>query len=221
MIVSIQAHEYAAYPEVLSQMLRTRKAVFFDSLGWEVEVDGAFERDRYDDMQPVYLVWCDRDRKRHYGSMRLMPTTGPTLLYDVFRRTFPDAAELSAPGIWEGTRMCVDEEALAADYPQLAPRQAFCLLLVALCELALANGIHTMISNYEPHLARLYRRAGAVVHELGRADGFGRYPVCCGAFEISSHILTSMRRSLGLVEPLFDRTARPVRNILAEYNRAA
>ncbi|MCG8273888.1 N-acyl-L-homoserine lactone (AHL) synthase [Aquamicrobium sp. NLF2-7] len=221
MIVSIQAHEYAAYPEVLSQMFRTRKAVFFDALRWRVEADGDFERDQYDDMQPVYLVWCDSNRKRHYGSMRLMPTTGPTLLYDVFRRTFPDAAELSAPGIWEGTRMCIDETALAQDYPHISPRQAFCLLLIALCEFALANGIHTMISNYEPHVERLYRRAGATVHELGRADGFGRFPVCCGAFEISRQVLSSMRAALRLSEPLYDRTARPLRSILADYAKAA
>lgn len=221
MIVSIQAHEYAAYQDVLVQMFRTRKAVFFDHLHWQVDVDGDFERDRYDDMQPVYLVWCNSERKRHYGSMRLMPTTGPTLLYDVFRRTFPDAAELSAPGIWEGTRMCVDERALAQDYPHVSPHRAFCLLLVALCEFALATGIHTMVSNYEPRVERLYRRAGATVHELGRADGFGRFAVCCGAFEISSRVLSSMREALRLSGPLYDRSVLPRRTIVSPYGKVA
>lgn len=203
MIVGVQAHEYYKYRDVLSEMFRTRKKVFSDALHWNVSVEGDIERDQHDDMGPVYLVWCNEERTRHYGSMRLMPTTGPTLLYDVFRSTFPDAAELAAPGIWEGTRMCLDEIALATDFPDIPPGRAFSLLLVALCEFALDHGIHTMISNYEPYARRLYTRAGAQVHELGRADGFGRHPVCCGAFEISTEVLGTMRATVGLTAPLY------------------
>ncbi|MGO7675535.1 hypothetical protein ACC685_37370, partial [Rhizobium ruizarguesonis] len=61
--------------------------------------------------------------------------------------------------------------------------RAFSMMLLALCECALDHGIHTMISNYEPYLKRVYKRAGAEVEELGREDGYGKYPVCCGAFE--------------------------------------
>lgn len=220
MIVAIQAHNSQHYSAIMRQMFETRKKVFFDTLQWEVSVEGNEERDRYDDMDPVYLVWCDRERTRHYGSMRLMPTTGPTLLHDVFGTTFPDAAALSAPGIWEGTRMCMDEEMLAQDFPHIPARHAFCLLLVALCEFCLDHGIHTMISNYEPHLARLYRRAGARLHELGRADGFGRLPVCCGAFEVSQDVLQAMRAALGLTFPLYN-AERPLKLVLASNAKAA
>jgi len=112
MFVIIQAHEYQKYAFILDQMFRLRKKVFADTLGWNVPVIGPFERDSYDSLCPAYLVWCNETRTRLYGGMRLMPTTGPTLLYDVFRATFPQAANLIAPGIWEGTRMCIDEEAI-------------------------------------------------------------------------------------------------------------
>jgi acyl homoserine lactone synthase len=205
MITSIQTFEHELYRDVLSRMFRTRKRVFFDNLNWDVRIDGDREVDAYDALNPVYLVWCDPGRTRHYGSIRLMPTTGPTLLHDVFGRTFPDAAALMAPGIWEGTRMCVDEEALSEDHPDMPAGHAFSLLLVALCEFALSQGIHTLISNYEPPFKRIYTRAGARVHELGRAGGFGRYPVCCGAFEVSVEVLSSMRARVGLGEPLYGR----------------
>ena len=218
MIISIQTFERTHYRDVLTQMFQTRKRVFFDTLHWDVGVEGDREVDAYDDLNPVYLVWCDKARSRHYGSIRLMPTTGPTLLHDVFGRTFPDAAALTAPGIWEGTRMCLDERALRHDYPDMPTGRAFSVLLVALCEFALAHNIHTLISNYEPHFKRIYTRAGARVHELGRADGFGRYPVCCGAFEVSSEVLTGMRARLGLSEPVYgsdDNFAPPLRAIRA------
>lgn len=205
MIISIQTFEHRKYSDLMLKMFQTRKKVFFDRLHWEVSVQGECERDQYDEMDPVYLVWCDQELSRHYGSIRLMPTTGPTLLYDVFGCTFPDAAGLSAPGIWEGTRMCLDEETLAADYPQMAPGRAFSLLLLALGEFAFDHDIHTLVSNYEPHMKRLYDRAGARVQELGRAEGFGRSPVCCGAFEISLDVLRGMREKLGLAEPMYRR----------------
>ena len=216
MFVIIQAHEYQKYAFILDQMFRLRKKVFADILGWNVPVIGPFERDSYDSLCPAYLVWCDETRTRLYGGMRLMPTTGPTLLYDVFRATFPQAANLVAPGIWEGTRMCIDEEAISADFPDVDAGRAFSMLLLALCECALDHGIHTMISNYEPHLKRVYKRAGAEVEELGRADGYGKYPVCCGAFEVSEHVLTRMRASLGIDTPLYTRYV-PTRSVVTQF----
>lgn len=211
MYLLVQANEYHKYTELLDQSFRLRKRVFVDRLGWRVSVSGHLERDLYDDLHPAYLLWCDDEREQLYGSVRLMPTTGPTLLYDVFRETFPDACDLIAPGIWEGTRMCIDEDAIGGDFPVMRSDRAFCLLLLALCEAALANGISTMISNYEPHMRRVYRQAGAELDELGRSDGYGRFPVCCGAFEVSHRVLAAMRSKLQVDEPLYWRPVFPSR----------
>jgi acyl homoserine lactone synthase len=211
MYLLIQAHEYHKYVELLDQSFRLRKKIFADRLGWDVAVSDDRERDHYDELHPAYLLWCDEDLGQLYGCVRLMPTTGPTLLYDVFRKTFPDVSELIAPGIWEGTRMCIDEDAINRDFPDMRPDRAFCLLLLALCETALAHGIHTMISNYEPHMRRVYQKAGAELDELGRSDGYGRFPVCCGAFEVSHRVLAAMRSKLQVSEPLLLRPAFPSR----------
>lgn len=216
MYLLVQANEYQKYAELLDQSFRLRKRVFADRLGWNVSVSGPRERDRYDDLQPVYLLWCDQERSQLYGSVRLMPTTGPTLLYDVFRETFPDACDLMAPGIWEGTRMCIDEDTIARDFLSMRLDRAFCLLLLALCETALAHGIHTMISNYEPHMRRVYQKAGAELDELGRSDGYGRFPVCCGAFEVSQRVLNAMRIKLQVDAPLYRRPAFPHRTATSQ-----
>ncbi len=77
-------------------MYRLRKQVFVDDLGWSVEVRNGQEKDHYDDFGPAYLVWMNPTTRALYGSMRLMPTTGPTLLYDVFKDTFPAAASFGS-----------------------------------------------------------------------------------------------------------------------------
>jgi acyl homoserine lactone synthase len=205
MFITIQAHEYSKYNVIMQKMFELRKKVFSDQLGWNVPVIGDIERDYYDELKPVYLFWCSEDAKTLYGMMRLMPTTGPTLLYDVFRKTFPAQISLSGPGVWEGTRMCIDENAIKSDYPNMDASYGFSLLLLALCECGLENGVHTMVSNYEPHLKRIYRRTGVEVQELGRADGYGRLPVCCGVFEVSERVLAGMRVRLDVRRPLYTK----------------
>ncbi|WP_048646616.1 acyl-homoserine-lactone synthase [Nitratireductor soli] len=198
MFFAIQANAYEKNTGILDQMFRLRKQVFFDQLCWQVEVQGDYERDRYDDLGPVYLVWADIEREVLYAAIRLMPTTGPTLLYDVFYDTLPDAAHLSAPGIWEATRACVHHENLERDFPGVSPMRAFGLMSLASAECAFAHAISTIVVNYEPYLKRAYASAGALVEEIGRAGGYGRYPVCCGLFEISESVILRMRAKLGL-----------------------
>lgn len=201
MFITIQADEYHRYSELLAQMFRLRKRVFIDELGWDVAATGDQERDAYDAMAPVYLVWCSRDCKTLYASMRLMPTTGPTLLNDVFRRTFPEDIELSAPGTWEATRCCIDRALIARDFPHIDAVRAFCLLALAGAECAVVHGISSVVANYEPHMKRIYQRAGLRINEIGRADGYGKLPVCCGHFPISREIVEHSRSVLGLDRP--------------------
>lgn len=203
MFILIQAHEYDNHSALLKQMHQLRKKVFFDELNWDVPVIGDLERDRYDDLRPAYLVWTDDDAKTLYGSIRLMPTTGPTLLNDVFRETYPADLSLYHPGIWEGTRMCIDAEKLSEDHSEITPQTAMCLMLLALGECALAHGIHTLISNYEPHMKRIYQRSGASLDEIGRADGYGARPVCCGVFDVTEEVVEKMQNKNGQNDPLY------------------
>ncbi|MGN7713692.1 acyl-homoserine-lactone synthase [Agrobacterium radiobacter] len=198
----VQAYQYERYSSLLAQYFALRRRVFIDELGWSITACGGYEKDFYDGIGPAYLFWCDEDSETLYGGVRLLPTTGPTLLYDVFRDTFPDAADLIAPDMWEATRVCIDTKSIATDL-SLAGSRAFSVLLLALFEFALDNGIHTLISNYEPPLRRIYRRAGLVFEEMGQADGYGRHPVCCGAFEVSPRVLIGMRAAVGIKERLF------------------
>lgn len=215
MFFCIQENEYSRHAHLLTDMHRLRKRVFFDQLGWSVIVDGDVERDCYDDVGPVYLVWTDDAAKTLYGSVRLMPTTGPSLLFDVFGRTIPDDVNLVAPGIWEATRMCFDEVAIGTDMPEMTLSNAASVMLVAMCECGLTNGIHTMVSNYEPPMKRVYARTGAVFEEIGRADGFGRMPVCCGLFEISEPVLARMRKVAGLTDAIYTQQFQRSRVALA------
>lgn len=208
MFMILENQTIGAYPHLIQRMFELRKEVFHDKLGWDVAVGPKGEFDSYDNANPAYLIWCDENQSHLYGCLRMLPTTGPTLLYDVFRSTFPNNTSLTASGIWEGTRLCIDEHQIALDLPDIGSKRAFCMMLLALCEAALAHGIHTLISNYEPPTKRLYQMAGAPLIELGRSDGFGKRMVCAGSFEISTKVLHDMRSRLGHFTPLLAESAK-------------
>lgn len=200
----IQPYQYDRYTDLLEQSFRLRKRVFYDRLGWQVDVHDGLERDAYDGFGAVYLVWYDKAAHHLYGTVRLMPTTGPTLLHDVFSLTLPER-DLLSPVAWEGTRMCLDVDLLRKSQPKLNPSRAFGLLLLASFECAFAHGIKILVSNYEPPMERIYRRSGLIAEEVGRADGYGRLPVCCGVFNVSDDTLQQMRTVLRVAQPLYRR----------------
>ena len=197
MFLRIEAHEYAQNAELIEGYLRLRKRVFLDELGWDVEVAGDIERDRYDDCRPAYLLWTDDARTKVYAGLRLLPTTGPTLLHDVFSRTFGAEVDLIDPAVWECTRLCFDHELLRLDL-DVSGVEAMTTMIAFAHEVADDAGISTLVSNYEPHHRRIYERAGATFTEIGRADGYGRRAVCCGLFEVDWKSLTTIRSTLGL-----------------------
>jgi acyl homoserine lactone synthase len=184
MIIIVEEHNAHEHRDLLREMYRLRTRVFRDRLGWDVTVVDGLERDRYDEEAPVYLILADEEAKRVIGSLRLLPTTGPTLLADLFSDTLPDAAFLSAPSIWECTRFCLDEELLAT-----AGRAEVLLasgrLLAALGQVALKAGIVTILGNFAPSMLRVYRRIGCEVEVLGTTHRYGG-PVHLGAFRVSA-----------------------------------
>lgn len=198
MFILIHAQDAAADPALMTGIFRLRKKVFADTLGWDVPVHGDQEYDEYDRAGASYLVWCSGDRQHVYGVVRLMTTDGPTLLHDVFWATHGRNADLIGSDIWEGTRMCLDEDLIARDFPDMDCGRAFSLLLVALCEAALACGIERLVSNFEPAMSRVYKRAGVRMRMHGSADGYGRRPVCCASFEVSRLVLAEMRERVGV-----------------------
>lgn len=89
MFTLLQNNDFTAIAHLLDAAFRLRKRVFAAQLGWEVPVTGGREFDSYDDDSAQYLVWCSADRQRLYGLVRLIPTSAPTLLFDVFGATRP------------------------------------------------------------------------------------------------------------------------------------
>lgn len=205
MFKTIQPHEINDNLSLMTQSFQLRKKVFSDQLGWDVPVTGDQEFDTYDKQNASYLVWASDDEKTLYGVVRLMTTDGPTLLHDVFHATHGRNPDLIASDVWEGTRMCIDEDAVARDFPDLAAAHGFSLLFLGLCEAALAHNISRLVSNFEPCMSRIYRRCGLKYKVHGRADIYGKKPVYCASFEVSPQVLCEVRAKIGVDTPVYQK----------------
>jgi N-acyl-L-homoserine lactone synthetase len=194
MIVVIEPYNAHEYSHLLDEMFRLRARVFRDRLRWDVQVADEKERDKYDDEGPVYIIYADDESLKVKGSLRLLPTTGPTVLADIFSDTLPDAVHLSAPTIWECTRFCLEDGILSrTNREELLIASA--VLIAALGDVAIAAGIESIVGNFDSTMLRLYRRIGCEVEVLGSTQRYGR-PVYLGLFPISEPILRKVKGRL-------------------------
>ena len=193
MIIVVEPHNAEKHAHLLEQMFRMRARIFHDHLGWDVVVKDGMERDKYDEQSPVYIIYTDEDGHRVKGSLRLLPTTGPTLVADFFSDTLPDAASLMAPTIWECTRFCLDDDVWQKNKEEIV--FASTVLLVALGDLALRAGIESVIGNFDAAALHLWRRIGCEVEILGSTSRYGR-AVYLGLHPISETVISRIKKKL-------------------------
>ncbi len=134
MLITVDPASKAA-DAAMRGMFEARKRVFVDLLGWDLPVlAGRYEVDQFDDAHARYLIVTDRDH-RHLASARLLPTTRPHILGDLFAELCEDVPP-QGPNIYEITRFCLERSASAQ-----RRRDARNQLVSALADYALANGI--------------------------------------------------------------------------------
>ena len=151
-----------------SAMWQDRRRVLIDRLGWALQSpDGLHELDQYDGDETLYLIAWQPETRRHLGSVRLLPSTGPHLLRDIFPHLCATGVPTGAD-VWEITRLVTAPGLNRAEALQVR-RQ----LAIALFEHALGAGItrYTMVTHL-PWLPSLLS-IGWDAEPLGMPQGEG------------------------------------------------
>lgn len=92
--------------EELLEMFRFRAQVFRKRLGWDVPLLGEMDVDGYDALDPEYVtLWAPAGNL--CGCIRLLPTTGPTMLRDTFATILHGRPAPFDPGVFELSRFAV------------------------------------------------------------------------------------------------------------------
>ena len=190
MILTAYGSEHEAHSETFHQMYALRAQQFGVRRGWRVVVKDGLEKDRFDDINPLYICVLSQDRKL-LASLRLLPTTGPHMLSDVFPEVMGDAGIVRHPLILESSRFCVDTKAVNEFGPEginLVTRE----LLYGLFSTAKKAGIRNIISVYDVFVERILKRAGCQFDRLGPICKYDDLRTVGGLFEVNEQVIQAV-----------------------------
>lgn len=218
MIRIIERVDSNRHPQLMDKMFRMRAEVFSDRLGWEVNVIDGREIDRFDDADPLYLLSVDHAGLLQ-GAVRLLPTTGPNMLRDVFAALMPGGA-VESPLIWESSRFAINPHAVAAasrrDANHIVNRTTI-ELLCGIVEVCRKAGVEHVVSVFDARMARIFRAADCPFETIGTPARIGKVMAYAGLFEISDDMrerlarIVQMPQTVLASEETFSRDSETVR----------
>lgn len=174
MLHFIYANDLSRNSVLATSMFRDRADQFKTRLGWDVTIDRqGYERDEYDDLNPLYVIYSDKNG-RHLGSLRFLPTTGQNMLNDHFTHVM-GGGTLESPFIWECTRFCLSQD---------APSRIAAALMLGGGEVMRQCAVDHFVGVFDARMIRIYRRVGWSPEILG-SSGEGNDQISVGLWSLS------------------------------------
>lgn len=203
---------YREFASELKEMHSLRYRVFKERLDWEVQAEDEMETDAFDALKPVYLLLKGSDW-RIRGCVRLLPTTGPTMLRDTFPVLLGDAAAPASTDIWESSRFALD---LMSSGPKAAGglAQATYELFAGMIEFGLANDLSRIVTVTDLRMERILRFASWPLSRIAPPKPVGNTDAVAGYLEISHASLMRIRWRGRLSGPVL---WEPVLGLPAEF----
>lgn len=201
----------------LDGMFRLRHEVFRERLNWDVCSSHGRERDQFDELEPVYIV-CEQDGEV-LGSWRLLPTTGPYMLKDVFPELLHGAPAPEAHDVWEISRFAVSKRVAGNDSLGTI-RTVTQMLLDQLFTFAARRNLSRIVAVSDVRFERILKRSGLVTERFGPPMQIGVTQAVAGFADVSG--LNLHRTHSGLQNSVIrDDRARDQRTIGSDLLKLA
>jgi acyl homoserine lactone synthase len=191
---------YAQFKEERRDMHRLRCRVFKDRLDWDVHIENGLEVDSFDALKPHYLLLCGPEG-RVDGCVRLLPSTGPTMLRDAFSELLGTRPAPNDPAIWESSRF-------ALDLPTSSPKGANGIaagtyeLFAGMIEFGLSMRLERIVTVTDLRVERILRRAGWPLERIAEPQRIGMTRAVAGFLDVSTEHLRTLQRNGGLDGPV-------------------
>jgi len=207
MIVCINGTDRDQHQDLVQEMYRQRARVFSERMKWDVVVRDGMEYDNFDEENPLYLISVDEVTGRLRGSLRLLPTTGPNMLRDVFPELLPPDQVIESPTVWESSRFSMDVEAMTP-LPGRRVSYVTCELIAGITEISLQSGIGHIVSVFDAAMYRVLKAAGAGPDLIGGGRRIGVCTTYAGLFEMTDEFLSAVRHAGGIEGSVLEPNAR-------------
>ncbi|MCP5085649.1 MAG: autoinducer synthase [Rhodobacteraceae bacterium] len=189
MLRYVYADQLDTRPNLGNSMFRDRAIQFGERLSWDVKIDNTgCEKDQYDEMNPLYVVW-QLPNGLHGGSMRVLPTTAPCMVNDRFSQIA--GGPITSPLIWESTRFCLCPSLESQKFRVSAA------IMLGGCEIGLNFGLRHAVGVFDRRMVRIYSALGWSPEILGSA-GTGRQKISVGLWEFSLPVRNQLLARAGI-----------------------
>jgi acyl homoserine lactone synthase len=198
MLKLIEGSYASRFPREMEAMFRNRAEIFGERLGWEVVVKDGYERDRFDDLNPLYLVSVDPVTGTYWGSLRLLPTTGPNMLRDVFPQLLEEGETVESATIWESSRICAVAAPGQPDRSKNGVGYVLSELIAGIGEVALLAGLTQIVSVFDARILRVLKAVRCPGEVIGRPQRIGGVMTYAALFEPNPDRLEAFRAELSM-----------------------
>ena len=203
MIIVIDALNKHRFGPVLKAMHRLRARVFRDRLGWDVTVIDDMEHDLFDNLHPAHVVCLDEDGDV-VGCMRLLQTTGPHMLADVFADILDGEPPLRSARLWEATRFCVDTAKLGGGKARNSISYITSEVMIGAFEYAQKAGVLDAIAVIDPVMNRVLQRSGNAPYDyVGSTKQMGKVRAMAALMDCSDKRIAGIRAFAGIKHDVF------------------
>ena len=154
-------------PEFERAVAAYRHKIFIERLGWQLPVKDGLERDQFDRPDTIYVV-ARNAAGSICGCARLLPTTSPYLLGEVFPQLMNGLPIPATHDVWELSRFAAADVSVANDAGSASEsaNQSRNLLAAAVATAA-AQGASRLITVSPLGIERLLHRMGVHAHRAG------------------------------------------------------
>lgn len=152
---------------LFTELGKYRRDIFIERLGWKLDSTNDLELDQFDRDDTIYVVARD-EHNGVAGCARLLPTTKPYLLGEIFPELLNGLRPPSSEDVWELSRFAATGSLGrgACAHPQQPSKLALEILNVA-ADYARRQGARRLITVSPIGMERLLQKTGFHTHRAG------------------------------------------------------
>lgn len=179
-----------------------RYDVFYEGLGWPLDVENGLEKDEYDTASAKHILSVCEGKV--VGGMRFVPTTGAYMIKEHFSQSVyrPDRLPNDSK-TWEITRLYYkalsSESKVGVDSGRRAAE-----LYIGIMEFGISLGLERFIAFTGVGIEHLFNSIGWLIERLGDVEEYHGKKYVVAYFPVSKELLWQIREKTNTDYPLFE-----------------
>lgn len=200
MIDLIGPMKWASSESLRREVFEFRHRIFVRHLDWDITHYDRLEFDEFDALLPFYMIYRSYENNIR-AVWRLLPTTGPYMLRNIFPHFLGSKKAPQSKNVWEISRFAFDPGGFGVDgildFSRISG-ELFC----ALGEFGIENGIEEVVAVFDTRFFLILRNLGTPPIWMGRPQKIGALTAVAASFEVSRSRLEQIRKITSLAEPV-------------------